>query len=152
MKYLLRMIVGFIVLGLCLIGSINAQPPRVGKISDQTLILIMHVNGKSATVKQAFLKPIPFYDKSNPDNSYYYTLLSRDNKELYSGSFPNPLERWVDDFSEPGNPRGGKETIVENEFMLKVPYFKTATKLKCEHEFKSKTVSLGVSVLRAPTQ
>lgn len=124
-----------------------------GKFSNKTVILILHANGKAVTVKQTIVKDLPFHAKAVTESDrYHYTLLSKDNKVLYTAHFFNPLVRWVDDFSDPSNPKGGRETVAENEFALKIPYLIAAERIRFEKDdaVSGKRIPLGVSPLSLP--
>lgn len=144
---------GFIIFWGGAVGAVEVPDQSLGSTPSQTLILIVHSNGKAITVKKSFLKTMRFRKRSDERNYHRYSLLSQTNKVLYTGDFPDPLQRWVDDFSDPNSPKGGKETVAENEFMLKVPYLADAVRIRFERDNEQgEIVPMGVSPLPVPTK
>lgn len=129
---------------------VQAQP-----VTDQTLYLILHATGNAVTVQEVIVKPLPFHGTApHATDPYRYVLLSRDNKELYTAAFYDPLVINVDDFSDPQHPKGGKETLAEASFHLKVPYLPEATRIRFErkHEQTGQFQPMGTSPLNISAQ
>lgn len=130
------------------VPPVHAQP-----VTDQTLFLILHANGHAITMQTAIVKPLRFHGTApHVSDPYRYVLLSQDNKELYSSYFYDPLVINVDDFSDPQHPKGGKETLAESTFHLKVPYLPDAVRIRFErkNEQTGQFQPMGTSSLNVP--
>ncbi len=130
-----------------------AQTP----VSPQSLLLSLQHTGQAVQVLHAILKDEPFNapaPNTVSTSTHRYVLLSQDNKELYSAAFSDPLEVQADDFSDPGNPKGGKTTLPQAQFILNVPYLPDAKRIRFERQnttnnaakaATNKAISLGVA-------
>lgn len=136
-----------------LLSSLTVPPIQAEVFSEQTLFLLLHTNGQSMTVEQVVRKPTAFHaPAANISDTYRYTLLSQDNQTLYTQSFSDPLDIYVDDFSDPGHPRGGKKRRAEARFHLKAPDLANAVRIRFErHDAASDTWKpVGTSPLKTP--
>lgn len=130
----------------CLAFSVGAH---AAGDPDQSLMLALQVTRQHITIKHAVLRPYPFVEMGNASSApqaYRYIILSKDNRELYSGSFGDPHDVITEDFSGPSI-RGRKEHHASVEVLLDLPYFPDAARIRFEREESGKRTALGTAPL-----